>query len=327
MDRIETEAAPRAETVERRIEEIHQSGMVLGDDDRGYSILPMSVTPARGGFISDICRACKPEKTLEVGMAWGLSTLHILKAMIEIGSARPGCHVVMDPYQSSTFHNAALRTIRDAGLGALIEFHGEASELTLPRLAEEGRQFDLAFIDGDHRYDAVFIDFFFVHRLLKPGGIVIFDDPGFDGVFLTCQFAETNYGYTVEAEYPNRVGARLSGRRRSRKRHLLERPSIRAYRKPAAEPARDHLHFTPFFNGFVTRDRLPRLDPRRIERNRQSHAGLRALGEGDVIAARRAFISAMRAAPLYPQTYLRIIRTYLPIGIAARLSGRTVRGR
>ena len=37
----------------------------------------------------------------------------------------------------------------------------------------------LAFIDGDHRFDPGFVDFFFVHRLLKPGGLVVVDLNGF----------------------------------------------------------------------------------------------------------------------------------------------------
>ena len=51
------------------------------------------------------------------------------------------------------------------------------SEDTLPRLAE-GRAgtFDFALIDGDHSWPAVFVDFHFMNRLLKPGAYVMIDD-------------------------------------------------------------------------------------------------------------------------------------------------------
>jgi hypothetical protein len=43
-------------------------------------------------------------------------------------------------------------------------------------MVAEGRRVDLAFIDGLHRHDQVFMEFYFVNRLLRPGGVVLFDD-------------------------------------------------------------------------------------------------------------------------------------------------------
>jgi predicted O-methyltransferase YrrM len=50
------------------------------------------------------------------------------------------------------------------------------SHSALRRLADEGRQFDLAYIDGSHKRDDVSADSLGVWRLLAPGGIVIWDD-------------------------------------------------------------------------------------------------------------------------------------------------------
>ena len=46
----------------------------------------------------------------------------------------------------------------------------------LQRLAAERRQFDLAYIDGSHRRDDVMADSNHVWPLIRPGGIVIWDD-------------------------------------------------------------------------------------------------------------------------------------------------------
>jgi hypothetical protein len=35
----------------------------------------------------------------------------------------------------------------------LVEFYAEESLVVLPRLLTEGREFDLAFIDGNHRFE------------------------------------------------------------------------------------------------------------------------------------------------------------------------------
>lgn len=46
----------------------------------------------------------------------------------------------------------------------------------LQRLRTEGRQFDLAYIDGSHRRDDVMADSLNVWPLVAPGGVVIWDD-------------------------------------------------------------------------------------------------------------------------------------------------------
>ena len=48
-------------------------------------------------------------------MAWGMSTLHIIEALLANGAA-DGAHVVIDPMQTSLFHNAARRTLREIGV-------------------------------------------------------------------------------------------------------------------------------------------------------------------------------------------------------------------
>jgi cephalosporin hydroxylase len=46
----------------------------------------------------------------------------------------------------------------------------------LAKLAEEGRTFDLIYIDGTHYRDGVLVDCLLTWPLLRAGGIVIFDD-------------------------------------------------------------------------------------------------------------------------------------------------------
>jgi hypothetical protein len=43
-------------------------------------------------------------------------------------------------------------------------------------MVADGVRIDLAFIDGLHRFDQAFVEFFYINRLLKPGGVVLFDD-------------------------------------------------------------------------------------------------------------------------------------------------------
>jgi predicted O-methyltransferase YrrM len=326
MDKKPDAPLNRAGLVGPLLDRLYRDGRILGDDGVEHEIMPVGVTRARGEFIASLCRSERPAATLEVGMAWGLSTLFILDTLIGLGNARPGCHVVMDPYQETTYHNAALRTLRDMELADLVEFHAEPSGMVLPRLIGEGRSFDFIFIDGDHRFDGVFTDFFFAHQLLRPGGLIVFDDPEFDGVYLTCRFAESNYGYMPEAEFPRRrrkFAPRWQFRRR--RRQMLERPLIRAYRKPLEEVVRGRGHFVQFFDGFVPLSEIPRADPKRVARNALNHRGRVAMRGGNMAEARRLFGDAVAVAPWHIPTRARLMRTYLPGRLAMLFSGRSGR--
>lgn len=287
--------APEASRIHDRIAEIYRSGVVHGADGAAYSIMPASVTPERGRFLADLCRAERALATLEIGMAWGLSTLFILEALAENG-APPRAHVVADPFQSLRWHGAALRSVREAGAGEMVEFYEEPSEILLPRLAVERRVFDFAFIDGNHRFDAVFVDLVFVSRLLKPGGLMVLDDAWFDPVYLACRFAETNLSYAPVAEFA------AGGARRGTA--AGKRPLMRAYRKPLQEVPRDVFHFVPFFDGV---DGGQKAQERRLR-----DEGMTALAGGDRAAARRALLGALRLNPRRLRTWSRLIRTFLP---------------
>jgi len=298
------------------IDKLYREGMVYGDEGFSRSLYPTSVTPGRGKFLGDLVRQLKPASTLEVGMGWGLSTLHMLEAMVENGGVKQP-HIIMDPFQQKNYHNVALLVLREAGADQFVEYHAEPSEIFLPKLVEQGRQFDFAFIDGDHRFDGAFVDMVFVHKLLKPGGVVALDDTELDAVHLPCRFAETNWGYTYVGGHSDRGN---KGPGRHRYRNSRPRAQVTAYRKPMEESARSQIHFASFVDDFSPYIRVDRLAS-----NKLAHEGLVALGNGDREAARRAFREALRHDPTYAKNLFRYIRTYLPPGLARAFTGRSKR--
>lgn len=62
----------------------------------------------------------------------------------------------------------------DLALGCL-EYIEERSETALPG-ATAGVSADLCIIDGGHGWPTVFVDFCYLHRVLKSGGILLLDD-------------------------------------------------------------------------------------------------------------------------------------------------------
>ena len=53
-------------------------------------------------------------------------------------------------------------------------------------------------VDGNHRFDRVFVDLFYLGRLVRPGGIVFLDDYQLPGVARAASFYKTNLGWTLE---------------------------------------------------------------------------------------------------------------------------------
>jgi predicted O-methyltransferase YrrM len=287
--------------IEEFIEALYRADAVVDEDGVAHSIGSVSLTADRGNFLSDLCQREGARSVLEIGMAWGLSTLFLLRALLA-NAAAPGAHIVIDPFQTVDFHRAALASVRRLGLEAMVEFHEEFSEFALPKMVSEQRFFDFVFIDGNHRFDGVFLDLVYGHRLLKPGGVMAFDDSWSDPVFLACRYLETNYGYALVGAYPPRPT--------DRHRERLYRGHMQAYRKPYQPPSRGRFHLVPFFAG---------LDAGAAEERRLRAEGLRALHDGDRQGARRALSAACRINPRRLNTWMRLLRTYLPVGDAHKL--------
>jgi predicted O-methyltransferase YrrM len=310
-------AQDAAARIRAQIDKLYREGVVHCDDGFTKSLYPTSLTPGRGRFLGELARQLAPRATLEVGMGWGLSTLHLLEGLLRAGGPHQP-HIVMDPFQHSMLHGGALRTIREAGAANLIEFHEVPSEIHMPKLVEQGRKFDFIFIDGDHRFDGAFVDLVFAHKLLTPGGVVVMDDTEYDSVFLACRFAETNWNYSYVAGHTDRAS---DGAGRHRYRNARPRPQIAAWRKPMADPERSQHHFNSFVDDFS-----PYIRANRMRSSRLAHAGLVALRAGDRQAARRSFRAALREDPARVKNLFRYLRTYLPPGMARLLTGRSKRG-
>ena len=48
--------------------------------------------------------------------------------------------------------------------------------MALPRLVAKGVTADAAFVDGSHRFHEVFVDLYFLRKIVRPGGLIVLDD-------------------------------------------------------------------------------------------------------------------------------------------------------
>jgi predicted O-methyltransferase YrrM len=155
--------------------------------------LHSNIDEAEGKFIQNVIRELKPKCSIEIGCAYGISSLFICEALADVGAER---HIIIDPYQLGSGHEGpdsgyegiGLLNLKRAGLDRIVDFHAELSFRCLPRLLEQGVKADFAFVDGMHTFDYAFADFFFLDKMLGPGGVVIFDDLGYPSIRKLCRY-------------------------------------------------------------------------------------------------------------------------------------------
>lgn len=132
-------------------------------EDRGTSI-----SAEEAAFLHGLVARLAPAQTLEVGMGYGLSAGAIL-------SAGRGLHHAMDPLQHE-YQDLGLRNVEALGLAERLRFRREYSHAALPGLLAEGVRVDFAFIDGGHKFDEIFLDFYYVDLILNDGGHAVLHD-------------------------------------------------------------------------------------------------------------------------------------------------------
>lgn len=118
--------------------------------------------------------------------------------------------------------NPGLFNLERAGLRDLVAFHNESSHSVLPRLEAEGTQLDFAFIDGLHHFDWALHEFFLIDKMLRIGGLVIFDDLSWPAVQRVLMYVLANRAYEDLSPTPPTDLTRTIYRRARRLAHGLK---------------------------------------------------------------------------------------------------------
>ena len=104
----------------------------------------------------------------------------------------------MDPAQfDSTWQGGGICNVRRAGFADRYQFHEATSQEILPQLMAQGTRIQFGFIDGWHTFDHTLVDFFYIDKMLDPGGVVVLDDVGYPGLQRLAHFILSNRDYDV----------------------------------------------------------------------------------------------------------------------------------
>jgi predicted O-methyltransferase YrrM len=171
-------------------EEIYRSRCVV-DPDGVQHRLHSHVDEKEGAFLSSFIEN-RPEivRTLEIGCAYGLSSLHITDAIKDRDGA---LHIIVDPFQSTQWNAIGVNNLRRAGFD-FFELHEELSEFALPTILQERKEsLDLVFVDGWHTFDHTLLDLYYANRLIRAGGYIVIDD---------CSLPAVSKAVSYFAKYP-----------------------------------------------------------------------------------------------------------------------------
>ena len=146
--------------------------------------------------LRDLLIAEGVETVVEIGLAYGSSALAIGEALVAVGARRP-LHVIIDPMQAAEWSNVGWQMLRSAGLDAIARLVLQPSSLALPQLVAQGVIADAALVDGSHRFHEVFVDLYFLRKIVRPGGLVILDDHWWPSVRTAERYFEVNMGWRV----------------------------------------------------------------------------------------------------------------------------------
>jgi caffeoyl-CoA O-methyltransferase len=141
----------------------------LRDETAKHPAAGMQISPEQGQFMQLLVHLTRAKTYLEVGVFTGYSALAVALAMPEDGRI-VACDV------SEEFTAVARRYWHQAGVADNIDLRLAPAVQTLDALLEDGyaNTFDFAFVDADKAgYDAYYER---TLRLLRPGGLVAFDN-------------------------------------------------------------------------------------------------------------------------------------------------------
>ena len=208
----------------------------LGYDGERHALLENTrISPEQGMWLYSLCREVKPKATLEIGLAYGFSTVYFLAAIRENGV---GHHTAVDPFQSD-WHGIGVLQSQNLDMGHRFRLMEEKSVSALVHFADRGEMFELMFIDGNHVFDSILVDFALSAELCPVGGYIILDDMWMASTRTVAAFIRSNRKDFEEITTPV--------------------SNVAAFRR-ISEDARDWNHYVEFFE-IDKRRAMRRLTP------------------------------------------------------------------
>src|SRR5262249_48162420 len=111
-----------------------------------------------------------------------------------------GFHRAVDRFEKLHWGGVGLRQVARLSNSSNFEWLEDYSIHALSKLIKQKEVFDFIFIDGNHRFDDILVDYYLADQLLAPKGIVALDDMWMPSVRTVVSFIKSNRQYDVVAQ-------------------------------------------------------------------------------------------------------------------------------
>lgn len=185
-------------------------------------------------ILRDTLVAHDARTVIEIGLAYGSSALAIGEALRATGRTDLS-HIIIDPFQASAYDNVGWEAVLAAGLADHTTLLTEPSSVALARLTADAFSADAAFVDGSHRFHEVFVDLYFLRKVVRPGGLIVLDDAAWPSVATALRYFDVHLGWQ-----PVAIAGRLTARRIPDKSVEPDFTDFRPFHGNAGAPG-DHL--------------------------------------------------------------------------------------
>lgn len=175
------------------------------------------ISEKEGESLQEMILKISPKVSLEIGLGFGIASLYICEALAKVQAER---HIIIDPFQHQAWpgnpgwKGIGLLNLKRAGYEKIVQFHEAPSFKVLPKLQADGCRIDFAFVDGWHTFDYVMVDFFYIDKMLRVGGVVVFDDFYYPSIRKVCRYVLTNLPYSVYQGHASAVKHKETLKRR-----------------------------------------------------------------------------------------------------------------
>ena len=153
------------------IQKVVQRGHVT-DREGNQKLLAGAVTEGEANYLYDLICHEGLKRTLETGVANGLSTLAMTLAVKSID----GHHIGIDPCQATDHNETALVLLEEFNVDKYFTLMDGPAHTEMPKLMDNESKFDLIFIDGMHLFDYKLVDVFLADMVLRDGGWLLLHD-------------------------------------------------------------------------------------------------------------------------------------------------------
>ena len=177
--------------------------MLKTDNQLGLDGIPHEITSiirvsfSEGRVLAAIHNSIRPSLSIEIGLAYGFSTLFILDSMFENNY---GKHVAIDPCEVTHWHGIGLKSIHDLKFDDRFEWQEAMSIDALSTMRRDGVRAQYIYIDGNHTFDTAFIDFCCSDKILDTGGVIILDDIWMPSIKTVVSFIKNNFQHYEQVD-------------------------------------------------------------------------------------------------------------------------------